>query len=368
VASSDLARAIAPFTKIGHWWLATRTHTQLAFFCSFLLLKNGVSLLVENARVVYIPGALNLPNPPGYLTTSIGNIALARAVGAFSVKEWMVLHEILVIVAISLGALLASRRTYLPQPVLILVLFTSTAFSTLSTTIGIYDPVTLIGAIIFTLARCKLLIFFGAAFMAIGNAEQAVLAALSLFLLSTVPQFREWRNRAATGLATTVTILLVLQLWILSSRASSCFPGCTRFEAIEGYLPLAFSNFLVAPTFAIWSWYGVSWSIVSCVIAVSNGRHRILLALSLIAIPGLATLLTADGARVFGLITFPSIVAASLWFWGKFRDSPAQLQLGTGVFLILWIAIPSTGGGLGNLGEVIAEWVAGTLATALRLS
>lgn len=355
--SSDLSRALAPITKLGRWWLATRPLTHLAFLSSFLLLKNGVSLLTENARVVYIPGALNLPNPPGYLTTSIGNMALARLVGAFSVKEWMVLHEILVLVAICLGVLLASRQTYLPQPVLTLVLFTSTAFSTLSTTIGIYDPITLIGAILFTLGPSKSLFFFGSGIMALGNAEQAVLAALSLLLISTVPQFKEWRHRAATGVATTIVVLLLLQLWMLSSRASACFPGCTRFEAIEEYLPLSISSFLVAPNSALWSWYGVSWPIIACVIAVSIGRYRIILVLSLLAIPGFATLLTADGARVFGLIAFPSFLAASLWFWKKFLDSPFKLQLSTGIFLILWIAIPSNGGGLGHLGEEIAEWV-----------
>lgn len=241
-------------------------------------------------------------------------MALARVTGAFSVNEWMVLHEILVLLVICLGALLASRQTYLPQPVLMLVLFSSTAFSTLSTTIGIYDPVTLLGALSFTLARSRVLIFLGAGLMALGNAEQAVLASLSLFLLSTVPQFKDWRNRAATGVATTFVVLLMLQLWMLYSRASSCFPGCTRFEAIEEYLPLSVSNFLVAPNSAIWSWYGVSWPIISCVVVITIGRNRILIVLSLLAIPGLATLLTADGARVFGLIAFPSFVAASLWF------------------------------------------------------
>lgn len=365
--SNDLAGALAPILRLGRWWLATRTDTQLAFLCSFLLLKNGLTLLAENARIVYIPGALNLPNPPGYLTTSIGNMALARVTGAFSVNEWMVLHEILVLLVICLGALLASRQTYLPQPVLMLVLFTSTAFSTLSTTIGIYDPVTLLGALSFTLARSRVLIFLGAGIMALGNAEQAVLASLSLFLLSTIPQFSDWRLRASIGAATSVLVLLTLQVWMHSSRASTCFPGCTRFEALEEYLPLSLSNFFVAPTYAIWSWYGVSWFIVSCLLAVSIKRHRVLLVLSLIAIPGIATLSTADGARVFGLITFPSIVAASVWFWAKLQNSPNQLHLGIGILLILWIAIPSNGGRSGQLGEHIAEWIASIFATVLSV-
>lgn len=367
VDSNDLSGALAPIMGLGRWWLATRTNTQLAFLCSFLFLKNGVTLLVENARVVYIPSALNLPNPPGYLTTSVGNLALARVTAAFSVKEWMVLHEILVLLVLCLGALLASRQTYLPQPVLMLVLFSSTAFSTLSSTIGIYDPVTLLGALSFTLARSRILIFIGAGIMALGNAEQAVLASISLLLLSTIPSFGEWRLRASIGVGTTVLLFLVLQLWILSSRASACFPGCTRFETLEEYLPLSLSNFLVAPTFALWSWYGVSWFIVSCIIAASIKRRRTLLVLSLVAIPGLATLSTADGARVFGLISFPSIVAASLWFWRQIQNSPTQFELYIGLFLILWITIPSNGGGSGQLGEDIAEWIIGTVATVLSV-
>jgi hypothetical protein len=60
------------------------------------------------------------------------------------------------------------------------------------------------------------------------------------------------------------------------------------------------------------------------------------------------TILTADGARVFGLVSLPALVAVAMHLWrsGAVRESSKNVVVGS--YLLAWIAIP-TGLGIGSL-------------------
>lgn len=345
---SELVNLVASW---GRWWFNASLGLQVAFLASVLLIKNGLSLEIPNARDAYIPAQLALPAPSGYFSASLGNLVLARVLSVDTLREWMLLHGALVVLALFMAALLASRSLIAPRPVLLIVLVSSVAFATLFQTIGKYDPVTLIGACLFALARTCPAAALGAAVMVLGNPEQAILATLCLVILSLAPDFREWARRAWVGLAVTTIMWVPIQLWMLDGGVDS------RLRSLDYFLGLSFGNFLRAPNIAVWSWLGVGWLIVLSLIWATSGRTRLALVVSILAVPVAATMVTADGARVYGLIALPALTVASIWFWNRFSESRRVLELGIGGFLILWILVPSTGGGWGTAGVYLATWV-----------
>jgi hypothetical protein len=235
--------------------------------------------------------------------------------------------------------------------VLIIFIFSLSSISSLAGSLGKYDPVTFLGGIIFILARKNHFSLFGAVIMSLGNPEQSILACLILLVLSKIQYFVEWRRRALNGLIIACVIYLLIQSWMILHGLV-----INRVTALPYFLELSLKNFVSSPFSNLWTWFGIAWFIVISLVAYFPRRERFLLIISILGIPSFVTVITADGARVFSLIVLPSLLVIGIWFWKNYSSRVEDINAGVGLFLVLWISIP-TSYSWGYIGNFLANKV-----------
>jgi hypothetical protein len=338
--TSDVSRRLS---ALGAWWLSRRIWLQASILIGILLVKVGIGIETENVRERLLPASGALPLPVDWYSASFGNLAVARAFGITDLGPWILLHAAIVAIAFATGAVLASRLSGIPRGASWLFLASTTAVATALLTIGKYDAITLFGAFLFVLARSHWLALTGVVVMAAGNPEQTVVAVLGLLAISFVDELRQWRWRALRGLVLAVLMWFGVQFWMLTNGVSG-----SRLTLLSVWLNDSLDRVARNPLGELWSWFGIAWVVVASVLFLTTGRSRWQLATGLILVPGLVTILTADGARVFGLVSLPALVAVAMHLWrsGAVRESSKNVVVGS--YLLAWIAIP-TGLGIGSL-------------------
>ena len=346
-----LFRLIESCELLGRRWLALTFYKQCAFVLVAYVFKNGLSDEAMNVRDAYLPASKALPEPTGYFSASIGNLVLARAFGVETVNQWIVLHFILLIFVILTTCLLVHRHQLVHPGILIIFIFSLSSISSLTGSLGIYDPVTFLGGIILILARKSHFSLLGAVIMSLGNPEQSILACLILLVLSKIQYFVEWRRRALNGLIIACVIYLLIQSWMILHGLV-----INRVTALPYFLELSLKNFVSSPFSNLWTWFGIAWFIVISLVAYFPRRERFLLIISILGIPSFVTVITADGARVFSLIVLPSLLVIGIWFWKNYSSRVEDINAGVGLFLVLWISIP-TSYSWGYIGNFLANKV-----------
>jgi hypothetical protein len=171
--------------------------------------------------------------------------------------------------------------------------------------------------------------------MVLGNPEQALLAFFCVFVLTFIPNFKDWRTRSAIAIFTSTLYWFIIQIWMWINNVKT-----TRFTLIPHFIDLAVAKFWSDPVGSVWSYFGIFWLIALYTFFIFSGRNRKLIFISLIFVPLVATLLTADGSRVFALISFSTLFIVLYWFWFNIIPYKFQSQA-IGIYLCLWFVLPA---------------------------
>lgn len=86
--------------------------------------------------------------------------------------------------------------------------------------------------------------------MASGNPAQAILASLSLLVLSRASSFRQFRLRLKIALSISIASWIVVQIWFISAGLD-----LGRVSLIPDFLDESLSNILTAPLQEVWAWF-----------------------------------------------------------------------------------------------------------------
>lgn len=329
-----LGRSVA---RIGAFWMRLSYGVQVTLILLVLTVKVGLDIELRNIQEAYLPGSLEFPEPVGYISASFGQVIFAWGLGIESTTTWVVAHLLLTVLALILIAVLVSRNDQIPRGYLILVVTAATSTSTVLLSLGKYDVLTFLGAALLVLARSNWMAAVGAVVMASGNPEQAVLGSIALAVLTYLEPFRQYRTRAFVSLAVSISAWLLVQIWFLSAGLD-----LGRLSLIPVFLGESLSNFLVSPLGEMWSWLGAGWFVALPALLLIDKRSRWVLLISLILIPASATLVTADGARVFGAISLPVFIAVGIWLV-KVKVEPSRYaKHAVGVFIVLLVLAPVT--------------------------
>lgn len=261
------------------------------------------------------------------------------------------LHVVLIAICLILGTSFALRKQDLNRTTALVVIFSATATVTLLQSVGNYDPITYIGCLVLIFGRHKITWAAGALILALGNPEQAILCSVSLVILSQSQIFSAYRQKAVLSLLVSFIVWLVVMGWMFAYGVRE-----NRLGLLPYFAGLAFENFLSNPPAHIWSWYGPAWILVISLMLSLCGRTRWILFVSLIALPGVATVITVDGARVFGILSFPVLLVTSVYFWQSIRPNIKESNTWLGVFLVTWVIAPSTTAGWGSLGTWVSSF------------
>lgn len=355
------SRAEGTLAVLGAWWLRRGTWSAAAMASVFIVAKDGISFASGNVANFYLPASQALPTATGYFSSSIGNLVLARLLGIDSVTGWLVLHGVLVALAIGLALVLAGCTDLAPRNVMVLVLLSSSAMNALTGSIGIYDPVTFAGGILLVLGPRPWARGAGVLLLCLGNPEQAIVASVCLLVISLHPLAVQWRRTALMATGFSAVAWAAMQAWLMSSGAGS------RVAVLPYLLGRSIETTMSSPPVILWSWLGCGWLIVLVLVTGTAGRARWALVISLLALPGSVTMITVDGARVFGLVVLPAFLVAAGLCWRQFAEQQRVRQVAIGVLIALLILLPASTAGWGWLGEIASRPMVGGADALYRL-
>lgn len=357
-ATSRIDDSLYPLRRtlnvIGDFWFARSRGVQMLFVLLFLGAKNGFDIELRNIQEAYLPASLAFPTPQGYFSASFGQVVLTNALGLTTTTQWVVLHAALTIIALVVVVWMAQRSTVVPGSLALLVVAAATASSGLLISIGKYDVFTVLGGFVLVLARTRIVSAIGALIMVSGNPEQAIVASLAYLMLTFAQDFRSQRIRALIAVGLSVVGWLIVQVWFLANGMDS-----GRLYLVRVFIGESLGRFVASPDLVIWSWLGTGWLLVIAALILIGKGSRWPLALSVLAIPALASIITADGARVFAAIALPSFMAIGLWLMSTKVEISRYRSSVVGGFVVLLLLLPTALPGPGWLfGQVLGRFVA----------
>ena len=291
------------------------------------------------------------PEGSSYGSFSWGNLLLAKLFGVESPTTWFTIHIFLTIACLVIPLALANklpRASFFPFTIYWLLL---PGVGSILMWIGMYDVVSVLGAVVLALSRSWWVAFIGALIWSSGNPEQAVIGALIFLVMSGTNAMSERRTVAAVGLLTTGAALIASRLFISLSDAPSR-SGLLR-PVGQGLQQLIYNW----PQ-SIWGLNGILWFFLLAVFFSSRWRDRLLLIVSLVAVPLAAMLVTYDWYRIYWLLTTAALVALGHKYCQQLASRSPSIRgavLATG-FLALLI-VPATSGGLFFLLSAIGEFL-----------
>ena len=335
-------RLSALLSRVGGFWLRRSYFQQIVLVLLLLPTKNAFDIELRNIQEAYLPGVQEFPQAAGYFSASFGQVIIAHGLGLTTTTQWIVVHVVLIAVALGVAFYLISRADPERRSFMILVLASATATSSLFVSIGKYDVVTFLGAVGLALARTLPGALVGALVMASGNPEQAIVATAALCVLSVSSEFRDLRSRAVGGLLLAGLLWVLVQIWFQATNMSG-----GRLQLLPEYLAESISRVISYPGSAFWSWLNAGWVFLVLFALMAGRRQWIWIVISLLVVPATATVITADGGRVFGSIVLPAYLVTGLWFGRRvFRDMQNQRALtGATVSLVVLLPITVTGPG-----------------------
>ncbi len=294
--------------RVGAVWLRWNYAQQLLLVCVVLVVKNAADIELRNIQEAYLPGALEFPTAVGYFSGSFGQAAVASLLGVSTTTQWVALHGLLILAGLGVAFWLIWRTGRETRSFLVLALAAATATASLLVSIGKYDVITFLGAVIFALARTTPVAIFGVAVMASGNPEQAIVASVAVLALSGAVEFRHLRARAVIAVCVTGITWGIVQLWFALSGV-----GVGRLELVPVFLAESLARVITSPGNEIWSWLNAGWLLAVIALFAATRLSRKWLVVALFVLPGLVTIITADGARVFGSVVLAAYLLVALW-------------------------------------------------------
>lgn len=308
----------------------------VVFVFALAILRNGFDLFdldwaVTGSAIDRLPEAVN------YISWSWGNLLIARILGVQDQSSWYALHGVLTVVALLLPLVLVRRLRRLEFHTFTVYWFLLPVVGSLLMWIGMYDVISVIGAVIVALSRRLWQAAVGAVIMSAGNPEQAIIAAGAFLLVAHHTELKDHRRSAWAAFIVSLVGFLGSRLLIVGDLTDD------RSDLLRSPLE-SFELLIMNWPSSIWGWNGVLWFFVIAVFVTSTWRDRGLLALGLLLIPAAAVFVTYDWDRVYWLVTTASLVALGY----RYAQSHLASSLRGGVLafgLISLIIVPTKSGG-----------------------
>ncbi|MFM2438535.1 MAG: hypothetical protein RLZ55_1354, partial [Actinomycetota bacterium] len=167
-----------------------------------------------------------------------------------------------------------------------------------------YDIFLITGSALVALGRRWWLVVIGALIACSANPEQSIVAAACLLLVSMAPRFRAKRRDALIFGGIAIANWLAVSAWFALNDVDG-----SRALLFPVWIAKSLQGFLEAFPLSPYSWFGALWLVVLFVVGSLHGRSRWWVVAGLFALPGLFTVLTLDGTRVFVCV----VTAAALF-------------------------------------------------------
>ena len=159
----------------------------------------------------------------------------------------------------------------------------------------------------------------GAGFiLALGSMpEQSLLAFVTLFVLSLVPRWSQWRSRALLGIALAGAWSIGAAIWFSNAGVVS------RMDRLVGEFQLGILANLSAGSLGIYAWWGAWWLLVAFQLATLPRRYLPVSLAATIVIPAFFTFMTHDGTRVFAGVSSAVALVLAWSFLGQLSEDTA---------------------------------------------
>ena len=267
-----------------------------------------------------------------------------RLLGGPNDLIWWALGALLWLGVFALPIMLLCRKGVTGRLVAIGVA-ASPAFAVTVSMIGHYDLWIISGSALVVLARRWWLALLGAVVAVLGNPEQAAPSALALLLVAGAWRHRRLAFRAVVYLGLAVGAITSVSVWARTAGAPS------RSGAFWELIPLSLESFIGVWPLAVYAWLGPLWIVVVAAIAAMSGWSRRLLAtIGVVAIPGVMSMTTLDGTRVFvavGTGALVAMIALSLRGpWKGWNPPVSALAIAGGVMVLSPSVIIDTAGSI----------------------
>lgn len=241
---------------------------------------------------------------------------------------WMLVHWAVTAVAILL-LILWAKRTYGEEAgrlVMLLVIFGSATIVLLQE-IGRYDAPFFLGAVLVAVSRNWLWVTLGVVLLATSSWTMGFGLAAGFFLSGLVLRSLSLSLRGAgvlLGCLAGAGFLMWIRILVGGDPALGRLGFLTPGGSSESVNPLYLAWWNIVQPFPNWIWaaLGVSWFLLALVL-LQITRYRILLILSMTAIPILAGLINGgDGTREYALTLTAILVAVATFVERRAHDQP----------------------------------------------
>jgi hypothetical protein len=235
----------------------------------------------------------SLPVPSELLSSSLGPVGLMRVLGYPGDVAWWALGFILWLAAFG-GTIFYLARFGALGRLIAIGVAASPAFAVTLSMLGHYDLWIIVGSAVVAVSSRRLLVVVGAVIATLGNPEQAVLSAIAVLLVAFA-----WGNRRSIcsgaiflGIAT----LGFVSAWFWVSGSTS--DG--RSGIYLGFVSQSIDSIVGLWPLAVYAWLGPLWiGVIFLLALLPRWWPRGLAFSGVIVLPGLMSMTTLDGTRVF---------------------------------------------------------------------
>jgi hypothetical protein len=243
----------------------------------------------------------SFPVAEGYQGYSWGNLLVAKIAGFDEAWEWYIFHAVLTLVVLVLPLVFIRKLTNVGFSIFLVLWALAPVTTTLLLWVGMYDVVTVLGAVLIAFSTRLVGVIPAAVIMSSGNPEQAVVASVAYIFLTFTGPFRERRLLALVAFLTTIAAYVPVRLWASAQEAPS------RIDLLGSPLAGVLRLINEWPGSVFW-WYGPLWLVVLAFILMQSRWGALWSAAALILIPGVAAFVTTDWHRVFWLVTVIGLI------------------------------------------------------------
>ena len=298
-----MASALTPVRAVGSWVLTSPPWLLGLLAFALAVVRNGIHFDIGSAD--FVAGAQSLPEPLNWFSSSWGPQLLGRITGLdHSVWTWNAGYLVATLLALVAGVAVILRRPTPRRRLAVVLLACSPLPTVMLFGIGRYDIFLITGSALVALGHRWWLVFLGALIACSGNPEQSVVAALCLLLVSLAPRFRDKRRDALIFGAVAVVNWVAVSLWFAAFDVDG-----SRARLFPVWIAKSVQGFIEAFPLSLYSWFGALWLLVLFVAGSLTGRSRWMVVGGLFLLPGLFTVTTLDGTRVFVCV----VAAAALF-------------------------------------------------------
>lgn len=336
-----LAERIRP---VGRWMVRLPTWMFALLLIAVGVVRIGV-LPIGPEWVGWLrSAAASLPEPSQYLSSSVGPSVVMRVLGGPPSLIWWAVGGGLWLIVFAVPILILARRGVRGR-LLAIGVAASPAFAVTVTMLGHYDLWIIAGSATLVLAKRNWVALLGALLAVLGNPEQALPSAFATLLVALAWRSRPLALRSLIYLGLAACTVGVVAVW------ASAAGGPSRSGGYLSLVPLSVDAFLGVWPLAVYSWLGPLWLVVlALVLVIPLWSSRALALGGVVVLPGLMSITTLDGTRVFAAVGTGALVAlVSLALAGPLREwSPPDgaLVIGGAALIFMPSVIVDTAGGI----------------------